>query len=113
MGVLDLTPLLTALLDCPDPAYGAALFHATLAAGLAQWVIVENTPFAAVDREKSGKIALAGGCAMNAVLLDALRPLLAAAGLTLLEARQAPPNDGGLALGQAWVARRMFKEKQC
>jgi hydrogenase maturation protein HypF len=112
-GVLDLTPLLTALLDCPDPAYGAALFHATLAAGLAQWVIVENTPFAAVDREKSGKIALAGGCAMNAVLLDALRPLLAAAGLTLLEARQAPPNDGGLALGQAWVARRMFKEKQC
>ncbi len=112
-GVLDLTPLLTTLLDCTDPAYGAALFHATLAAGLAQWATIGNAPFAAVDREKSGKIAVAGGCAMNAVLIDALRRNLAAQGLTLLEARQAPPNDGGLALGQAWLARRMFKEKQC
>ena len=112
-GVLDLTPLLTTLLDCSDPAYGAALFHATLAAGLAQWATIGNAPFAAVDREKSGKIAVAGGCAMNAVLIDALRRNLAAQGLTLLEARQAPPNDGGLALGQAWLARRMFKEKQC
>ena len=112
-GVLDLTPLLTTLLDCSDPAYGAALFHATLAAGLAQWATIGNAPFAAVDREKSGKIAVAGGCAMNAVLIDALRRNLAAQGLTLFEARQAPPNDGGLALGQAWLARRMFKEKQC
>ncbi len=103
-GVLDFSPLVPALLDCDDAAYGAALFHATLAAGLAEWTL------AAVDREKVAKIAVGGGCAMNAVLMSALRQRLEAAGVTLLEARQVPPNDGGLALGQGWVARRMFKE---
>jgi hydrogenase maturation protein HypF len=77
------------------------LFHATVAAGLAEWALV------AVDREKGTKIAVGGGCAMNAVLMSALRRHLEARGVALLEARQAPPNDGGLALGQGWVARTM------
>ncbi len=98
---LDFSPLLPILLACDDPGRGAALFHATVATGLAEWALV------AVDREKEAKIAVGGGCAMNAVLMSALRRHLEAQGVTLLEARQAPPNDGGLALGQGWVARRM------
>lgn len=99
-AVLDFSPLLPALMGCKDDAgYGAALFHATVAAGLAEWVD------AAVDREKGAKIAIGGGCAMNAVLMAALRGHFAAAGLDLREARLVPPNDGGLALGQAWLAR--------
>lgn len=43
---------------------------------------------------------------MNAVLMSALRRYLGGNGIHLLEARLAPPNDGGLALGQAWVARQ-------
>jgi len=112
-GVLDFLPLVPALLDCDDMAYGAALFHATLAAGLAEWTLAAPQGYflrGAVDREKGAKIAAGGGCAMNAVLMSALRRHLEGAGVTLLEARQAPPNDGGLALGQGWVARRMFKE---
>ena len=42
----------------------------------------------------------------NAVLMTALRKHLEVAEIELIEARQVPANDGGLALGQAWVARR-------
>ena len=98
--LLDLSPLIPALLNCREPAYGAALFHATVAAALAEWIV------AAVRREQLDTVAVAGGCALNGVLMDALRARLVAVGIRLLEARQAPPNDGGLALGQAWVGRR-------
>jgi hydrogenase maturation protein HypF len=103
-GVLDLSPLVLRLLDCRDPAAGAALFHAAVAAGLAEWVKQ------AAASEGLSTLAVGGGCALNAVLMTALRRHLAGSGIAVLEARQAPPGDGGLALGQAWVARRMFKE---
>ena len=86
-----------------DPLF-IALGRAMLAAGLAAWA------GQAVDAQNGAKIAVAGGCAMNAVLMTALRRHLEEAGLTLLEARQAPPNDGGLAHGQAWLGRKLFKE---
>lgn len=102
--VLDFSPLLPALLDCRDAGQGAALFHATVAAGLAEWAMF------AVKREKLAKMAVGGGCAANAILLDALRRNLTASGIEVLEARAVPAGDGGLALGQAWVARRMHGE---
>ena len=45
-----------------------------------------------------------GGCFLNRLLVAAVRRRLVAAGLQVLEARQVPPNDGGLSLGQAWIA---------
>jgi hydrogenase maturation protein HypF len=115
--VADFSPLLSYLADCNDAPYGAALFHATLAAGLAEWLIAAASEgssggnlgasaSAAVNRKKYAKIAIGGGCAMNAILMTALRRQLETAGFIVLEARQAPPNDGGLALGQAWVVRQ-------
>jgi hydrogenase maturation protein HypF len=107
-GVADFTPLLSCLADCADAPYGAALFHATLAAGLSEWLLaVPQGEFLrdAVDLEKVAKIAIGGGCAMNAVLMSALRRRLEGAGVSVFEAKLAPPNDGGLALGQGWVAR--------
>lgn len=121
-GVADFTPLLSSLADCDDAPYGAALFHSTLAKGLAEWLMtVAQGDFmppalsgtashvdliATVDQKKTPKIAIGGGCAMNLLLLTMLRQQLEAAGVSFFEARQAPSNDGGLALGQAWVARR-------
>ena len=96
---LDFSPLLAQLIECNDPEYGAALFHSTVAHGLAQWVM------AAARSTQLTQVAIAGGCAMNEVLMSHLRTALSQAGLGLVEARQAPANDGGLALGQAWIAR--------
>ena len=99
-GTLSLRPLLAHVADAVDAVEAAATFHATLAEGLVAWVV------AAAARERIGTIALGGGCFLNRLLSDYLRDRLVAAGLEVLEARQVPPNDGGLSLGQAWVALR-------
>jgi len=96
-GGLDPLPLLARLLDMPA-AEGAALFHHALAEGLARWV-----QQAAAARQLD-TVAMGGGCFLNALLSSLLVARLQRAGLRVLQARQAPPNDGGLALGQAWVA---------
>ncbi|MDA8093222.1 MAG: carbamoyltransferase HypF [Betaproteobacteria bacterium] len=101
-GTLDFLPLLDALSGITDQRRGAALFHATLSAGLAAWVI----PAAA--RRGVRRVALGGGCFVNRLLSASLAARLSAQGLTVLHARQAPPNDGGISLGQAWVAMRML-----
>lgn len=97
-GVLDLDPLFEALSDRPDARAGAALFHGTLAAGLADLTI------RAADETGLRTVALSGGCFLNRVLAQDLVARLAAAGLSPLLARDLPPNDGGLSFGQAVVA---------
>jgi hydrogenase maturation protein HypF len=97
-GTLSLMPLMAALADSGDAGRGAALFQDTLAAALEDWVL------AAAEREKIDVVALGGGCFLNRLLAADVRRRLAAAGLHVLEARQVPPNDGGLSLGQAWIA---------
>ena len=99
-AVLDLLPLLQRLADERDAAAGAALFHWTLAEALTEWIAL------AAARERIATVALGGGCLLNRVLATQLTALLRARGLTVLAAEQAPPNDGGVALGQAWVAQR-------
>ncbi|WP_284155184.1 carbamoyltransferase HypF [Sulfuricystis thermophila] len=97
-GELDLLPLFAYLEDCEDAAAGAALFHATFSAALVDWVV------AAAHRTGLRTVAAAGGCLLNRLLSAALRSSLAERGVRLIEARALPPNDGGLSLGQAWVA---------
>lgn len=96
---LDFSPLLAHLVLCDDPGYGAALFHATVAHGLVQWVL------AAAGSSGLTQVAVGGGCAMNEVMMGQMRAAFLQADIALVEARKAPPNDGGLALGQALIAR--------
>ncbi len=103
-NVLNFLPLLAWLANCRDKEHGAALFHATLAAGLADWV--ERT----ARRHNIGAVALGGGCFHNDILLRTLSERLAAQGLRVLTAQQMQPNDSAIALGQAWVALQSIKE---
>ncbi len=50
------------------------------------------------------RVVLTGGCMQNRLLAAALAEGLAGAGLESVEHRRVPPNDGGLAAGQAVVA---------
>lgn len=104
-NVLDFSPLLAILADCHDTDYGAALFHATLTDGLAQWVKrVARTLH--VD-----KVALGGGCFLNRVLAQSLQSTLSAQGLAVLMSKKLPPGDSAISLGQAWVASHQIEEE--
>jgi hydrogenase maturation protein HypF len=96
-GVLSLLPLLSRLVGL-EASVGANLFHGTLAKALADFA-------SAAARAKECKtIALSGGCFLNAVLTAEVTRHLAADGFTVLKAQRLSPGDGGLALGQAWIA---------
>jgi hydrogenase maturation protein HypF len=76
----------------------SARFHATVAAMLA----------AAARRARSetglSRVALGGGCFANDRLVRTLAPRLEADGFEVYVHRDVPPGDGGVALGQAYVA---------
>ena len=104
-GVLDFSPLLSQLADCREAAYGAALFHATVAAGLADWVV------RAAGAQNISRVALGGGCFHNEILLSVLSEHLKKSGLQVLTAQLMQPNDSAISLGQAWVGIQYIKNK--
>ncbi|MDB4961914.1 MAG: [NiFe] hydrogenase metallocenter assembly protein HypF [Myxococcales bacterium] len=76
----------------------AARFHATLA-----WAIRQACHRARTAGAPS-TVVLTGGCFQNRRLLEHTSELLEADGFEVLVHRRVPPNDGGLALGQAAIA---------
>ncbi len=55
------------------------------------------------SRENLNKVALSGGCFQNVALLGASVRILREHDFEVFTHRQVPPNDGGLALGQAAI----------
>ena len=102
-SVLNLYPLLHQLVGETDAARGASHFHATLIDAFAQWI------GDAAHATGLRRVALAGGCLLNRELSIGLRHKLATRGLAVFEAQHVPPGDGGIALGQAWVAREELR----
>jgi hydrogenase maturation protein HypF len=95
--VVDWEPLVRALLRDVDqgalPAEISRRFHATLA----------EVAAALAKRSGLGRVVLGGGCFQNARLVAAVKERLTADGFEVFGAGLIPPNDGGLALGQAHV----------
>lgn len=54
-------------------------------------------------------IFLTGGCFQNALLAERVRSRLSAAGFSVYTHRKVPPGDGGIALGQAFLALRQLR----
>ncbi len=79
----------------------AAQFHDALALAIA----------ATATRIGEETVVLSGGCFQNGRLTEKTLTALNAAGLVPVRHERVPPNDGGLALGQAWWAGRFAGER--
>jgi hydrogenase maturation protein HypF len=75
----------------------AARLHETLA----------HAAVAIADRVDMARVVISGGCFQNRILLERSRERLAQAGFEVFTPERVPPNDGGLSLGQAWIAREV------
>jgi len=97
-GELDWRPALHELLEDLAAAVPrgriAARFHNALV----------QASLAVAQQAGEARVALSGGCFQNRVLAERLAALLRARGFEVLQHRQVPPNDGGIALGQAVIA---------
>lgn len=93
-GVLDFEPLVRAALSARDVARTAAAIHAACVDA-----IVRLAETAGIER-----VVLSGGCFQNTLLLAGARARLEARGFSLFTPELVPINDGGISVGQAFVA---------
>ncbi|WP_018936489.1 carbamoyltransferase HypF [Thioalkalivibrio sp. ALJ24] len=96
----DWAPLITALLAAHAAGATPGAIAARLHGALARFAV------AAARAGGRETVALTGGCFQNRHLLQCCVAALRDAGFRPLWPKAVPPNDGGLALGQAVVARR-------
>ncbi len=107
-GVLDFTPLVADVAEAIRKGVSkktiAASFHRTLAYGVAE---------AGQDLQKQynlSKVVLGGGVWQNRRLIREIKRFWPEQELLL--PHRVPPNDGGLSLGQIWIASHMLEAEK-
>ena len=104
--VIDWAPALHALLADRRQDVGArvsaARFHNMLA----------DVILAIAQRCNQSKVVLSGGCFQNRYLTERVINQLRAGGFHPYWHQRVPPNDGGIALGQVWLATSPIREIQ-
>lgn len=105
---LDFLSLLSELADYPgvaeNAASAAAIFHATLSSGLAEWVRQESC------RSGITRLVLGGGCFYNKLLVRGIMDNLSDNSICLYKPQKVSPDDSAIALGQAWIALQVYKK---
>jgi hydrogenase maturation protein HypF len=107
LTILDPDPVIEAIVAeikrGEDPGVISARFHNSLARGIVQ--------MASTLREGTGlsEIMLSGGVFQNHLLLGKVYDLLEEEDFKVYIHHKVPPNDGGIALGQAYHAIRLFE----
>ncbi len=104
-GVLDFLPALAQCVEHavsePAKAEAAWRWHGTFVLGLTRWIDW------AIQQTGIRSVVVSGGCLLNQIVYDGLRqayPAENGGDVQLLMAERIPCNDGGISLGQLWIA---------
>ncbi|MEA3367420.1 MAG: carbamoyltransferase HypF, partial [Planctomycetota bacterium] len=100
--VIDTRPLVREVVADAEAGRDAAAISARFHAAVAEMLLAA----ARRARDQTGlpRLCLSGGCFANALLVARLAPALESDGFDVYAHRDVPPGDGGVALGQAYVA---------
>ena len=108
---MDASPSKVECIQIPSTALTASNSRPALAyafhEALAQ--MIEDACISLRSRTGRNTVALSGGVFQNLLLLKLCRTRLTESGFEVLIHHLVPPNDGGLALGQAVVARNIIQ----
>jgi len=99
---IDAGPVIRGVVADVKAGVRAGTIAAKLHNGLARMICDTCLRLRASDGPN--EVALSGGVFQNVTLLERVLPMLRDAGFTVYTHRLVPPNDGGLALGQALIA---------
>ena len=102
-AVADWGPMIGDIVDDCRAGVPTGLVSARFHNSLANWTVE------AARRGDCRQVALSGGCFQNGLLFDRVRTRLLEAGFAVYTHRTVPPGDGGIALGQLFVAARRLK----
>lgn len=107
MWILDWAPMIDAILEEARSGIDAGLISARFHTTLSHAVV------AVAERVEQERVVLSGGCFQNRLLTERTVEALRDAGFQPYWHQRVPPNDGGVAFGQAVVAAaRMGSEKK-
>jgi hydrogenase maturation protein HypF len=90
------------IINGTSPEKAATRFHNSMARLIADIVVT------LVQKTGIKTVGLTGGCFQNRLLTERTLETLDSQGLEVLLHESVPPNDGGLALGQAVTARERY-----